>query len=95
MDDFCEIEDMPIESHLAAIVMLLTVSATRGSTSAKLAAVRSHLRKAARQPGLSMPLRNALEQSLAVWTTVECHPGSISAPDPDCAMLVAAGRSVH
>jgi hypothetical protein len=72
--------------------MLLTVSTIHGPTSAKLAAVRSHLRKAAGQPGLSMPLRRALEQSLAIWTTVECHPGSISAPA--CAMLDAS-RSVH
>jgi hypothetical protein len=92
MNDRCEIEDMPLENHLAAPVMLLTVSTIHGPTSAKLAAVRSHLRKAAGQPGLSMPLRRALEQSLAIWTTVECHPGSISAPA--CAMLDAS-RSVH
>ena len=92
MDDKLDTEDMPLDLRLAAIVTLLSASALRGPTVAKTAALRSHLGAALTDPTLGPELRDALEQSLAGWRAVECHPASISVP---LCPLTAPGQSLH
>ncbi|CAL94989.1 hypothetical protein [Azoarcus olearius] len=84
---------MSLESRLAAIITLLSSSALRGATAAKTAALRAHLESARfAAADLPLPLRQALDQTLAGWEAVECHPASVSV---DCRALVAAGPALH
>ena len=79
MDDRFDSDDMPPELRLAAIITLLSASALRGPTVAKTGA-------------LPPELRDALEQALAGWRAVECHPASISVP---LCPLTTPGQSLH
>lgn len=92
MDDRFDSDDMPPELRLAAIVTLLSASALRGPTVAKTAALRTHLCAALADETLAPQLRDALEQSLAGWRAVDCHPASVSVP---LCPLTAPGQSLH
>jgi hypothetical protein len=92
MNDSCDTDDMPLDLRLAAIVTLLSASALRGPTLAKTAALRSHLAAAIGDERLTPQLRDALDQSLAGWRAVECHPASVSVPN--CPLTVP-GQSLH
>lgn len=92
MNDHCDTDDMPLDLRLAAIVTLLSASALRGPTLAKTAALRSHLAAAMGDERLSPELRDALEQSLAGWRAVECHPASVGVPN--CPLTVPS-QSLH
>lgn len=92
MSDCCDTDDMPLDLRLAAIVTLLSASALRGPTVAKTAALRSHLRAALADEGLPGRLRDCIEQTLAGWLAVECHPASTSVP---LCPLTPPGQSLH
>ena len=92
MNETLETEDMPLDLRLAAIVTLLSASALRGPTLAKTAALRTHLFTALADETLAPQLRDALEQSLAGWRAVECHPASVSVSS--CPLTVP-GQSLH
>lgn len=85
-------DDMPLDLRLAAIVTLLSASALRGPTVAKTSALRTHLGAALAAPALAPELRDAIEQSLAGWRAVECHPASVSVPQ---CPLTLPGQSLH
>ena len=88
-----ETDEMSIETRLAAIITLLSSSVLRGATANKTAALRVHL-KAAGCGGeaLNPYLRDALEQTLAGWQSVDCHPASIAV---DYCPLTVPGQSLH
>lgn len=92
MSDCCDTDDMPLDLRLAAIVTLLSASALRGPTVAKTAALRSHLRAALADEALPSRLRDSIEQTLAGWLAVECHPASVAVPQ--CPLTVP-GQSLH
>ena len=84
---------MPTELRLAAIISLLSSSAIRGATACKTAALRIHLEAAALSGGnLNPHLRTALEDALAEWITIECHPESVSI---DFCALAVSGQVLH
>lgn len=85
-------DDMPIALRLAAIVTLLSACALRGPTSAKAAALRSHLGSAAGDAALDPQLRDALEQALAGWQAVQCHPASVGIA---ACPLTPPGQTLH
>lgn len=88
-----ETDTMPTELRLAAIIALLSSSALRGATAGKAEALREHLEAAALSSGVLDPhLRNAHEDALAEWLTVERHEKSVAVPF--CAMA-ARGRALH
>ena len=88
-----EIDSMPSELHLAAIIALLSSSALRGTTAAKAAALRAHLEAAAfSRDAIAPPLRNALENALAEWLTTDCHEQSIAV---DSCALLAPSQTLH
>lgn len=84
---------MSIDARLAAIVTLLSSSVLRGATANKTAALRIHL-EAVGYVGeaLGPYLRDALEQTLAGWQSVDCHPESIAV---DYCPLTIPGQSLH
>ena len=92
MNDCCETDSMPLDLRLAAIVTLLSASALRGPTAAKTAALRTHLFSALADETLSPQLRDTLEQALAGWRAVQCHPASVSVPQ--CPLTIP-GQSLH
>ncbi len=92
MSDCCDTDKMPLDLRLAAIVTLLSASALRGPTVAKTAALRSHLRAALADEALPERLRDSIEQTLAGWLAVECHPASTSVP---LCPLTTPGQSLH
>lgn len=92
MNDCYDTDDMPAALRLAAVVTLLSASALRGPTAAKTAALRNHLAAALADPGLAPELRDALEQSLAGWRAVDCHPASVGVP---LCPLTLPGQSLH
>ncbi|MDD2664696.1 MAG: hypothetical protein PHD19_13180 [Dechloromonas sp.] len=92
MDDILETDDMTIELRLAAVVALLSASALRGPTAAKAAALRAHLAAALGDRSLAPPLREAIDQALAGWRAVACHPASVSVA---LCPLTAPGQSIH
>lgn len=92
MDGHFETDDMPSALRLAAIVTLLSASALRGPTAAKTAALRAHLGAALADATLPGELRDAIEQALAGWRAVECHPASVSVP---LCPLTVPGQSLH
>ncbi len=61
-------------------------------TVAKTGALRTHLDTALADATLPPQLRDALEQALAGWRAVECHPASISVP---LCPLTTPGQSLH
>lgn len=74
-----ETDPIPIQMRLAAIITLLSSSAQRGATVGKAAALRAHLEAAALDPTpIDIRLRNALEDTLAEWLSIKCHPKSVS-----------------
>lgn len=76
--DDCEHPEMPIDMRLAAIVHLLSSSVLRGTTASKTAALQAHLGAAAvASEHLGPCLQNAIEDALAHWQDVQCHPNSI------------------
>jgi len=86
-------EDMSLELRLAAIVTLLSSSALRGATPNKTLALRDHLRAALAMTTHQSPyLADALNQTLAGWLAVECHPASMAA---NHCPLVTPGHSLH
>lgn len=88
-----EIEEMSLDLRLAAIITLLSSSALRGVTVNKTAALQSHLDAAAFAGDLLGPyLKDALEQTLAGWQNVQCHPASIPV---DCCPMTIAGQALH
>ena len=92
MTDTPETDEMPLELRLAAIVTLLSASALRGPTVAKTAALRAHLDAALNDAALPVQLRDAIEQSLAGWRAVQCHPASVSVAQ---CPLTHPGQSLH
>ncbi len=73
-----EPDPIPIQLRLAAIISLLSSSAQRGATQGKASALCAHLEAAALDPTpINGHLRNALEDTLAEWLAIECHPKSI------------------
>lgn len=92
MDDCFTTDPMPSALHLAAIVTLLSASALRGPTVAKTAALRAHLGAVLSDAEMAPELRDALEQALAGWRAVECHPASVNVP---LCPLTAPGQSLH
>lgn len=88
-----ETEEMSFDLRLAAIITLLSSTALRGATTAKTAALRAHLEAAAFAAEDLVPhLKQALDQTLAGWQAVQCHPASVSI---DCRALVAPGPALH
>lgn len=87
-----ETDSMPLEHRLAAIVTLLSASALRGPTANKAAALRAHLAAAALATGHAPHLKDALEQALAGWQAIDCHPQSISV---DLCPLTVPGQTLH
>jgi hypothetical protein len=83
---------MPLDLRLAAIVTLLSASALRGPTVNKTAALRAHLAAAAGDSRINPHLKDSIEQALAGWQAVDCHPASVSI---DCCPLTAPGQSIH
>lgn len=83
---------MPFDLRLAAIVTLLSASALRGATVNKTAALRAHLAAAASDSQISPQLRDSIEQALAGWQAVNCHPASVSI---EFCPLTAPGQSIH
>lgn len=84
---------MSIDARLAAIVTLLSSSVLRGATANKTAALRIHLEAAGcAAEALGPYLRDALEQTLAGWERVDCHPESIAV---DYCPLTVPGQSLH
>lgn len=84
---------IPLELRLAAIIVLLSSSAIRGATPCKSQALRMHLEAAAlSHHPLHAQLREALENTLAEWLSVECHQKSV--PVDVCA-LAQSGQSYH
>lgn len=84
---------MPTELRLAAIITLLSSSAVHGVTGCKAEALRAHLEAAAlSSEALNPHLRNALEDALAEWISIECHQKSV--PVDFCALAIA-GRALH
>ncbi|MCH2221586.1 MAG: hypothetical protein MK097_14875 [Dechloromonas sp.] len=81
MDGHFETDDMPSALRLAAIVTLLSASA-----------LRAHLGAALADAALPGELRDAIEQALAGWRAVECHPASVSVP---LCPLTVPGQSLH
>ena len=81
MDGHFEADDMPSALRLAAIVTLLSASA-----------LRAHLGAALADAALPGELRDAIEQALAGWRAVECHPASVSVP---LCPLTVPGQSLH
>jgi hypothetical protein len=76
--DDCEYPEMPIDMRLAAIVHLLSSSVLRGTTASKTAALQAHLGAAVvASDQLGPCLQNAIEDALANWQDVHCHPNSI------------------
>lgn len=90
-----QIETMPAELHLAAIVSLLSSAALHGPTRAKVAALRAHLEAAAlcREP-LDPHLRQALEDAFAHWLTVEVADRALPASG-DGALPATPARLLH
>ncbi|HEX6734681.1 MAG TPA: hypothetical protein VF096_07695 [Azonexus sp.] len=88
-----ESDDIPLQLRLAAILTLLSSSALRGATANKTAALQLHLEAAVRAPdGLHPYLKDALQQSLAGWQKVDCHPASVPV---DFCPLTAPGQTLH
>lgn len=88
-----ETDEMSLDQRLAAIITLLSSSALRGATANKAAALQSHLDAAAfAAEALGPYLQEALEQILAVWQKVHCHPDS--APF-DASPLTMPGQALH
>ncbi len=88
-----ETDEMSLDLRLAAIITLLSSSALRGATTNKTAALQSHLEAAAfAADELGPYLKEALEQTLAGWHKVYCHPAS--APFDAC-LLTAPGQNLH
>ena len=85
-------EPMPFDLRLAAIVTLLSSSALRGATANKTAALRVHLAAAASDSQIDPWLKDAIEQALAGWQAVDCHPASISV---EFCPLTAPGQYIH
>lgn len=87
-------EEMSLELRLAAIVTLLSSSALRGATPNKTHALRDHLSAAANMSFASQApyLADALNQALAGWQAIECHPDST--PVNHCP-LVTPGQLFH
>lgn len=84
---------MSLELRLAAIITLLSSSAMRGATANKTAALQAHLEAAASASDELGPyLKDALEQTLAGWQSVHCHPAS--APFDTCLMTIP-GQALH
>lgn len=87
-----ETDSMPLECRLAAIIILLSASALRGPTSNKVAALRAHLSAALRDTEHAPHLKDAIEQALAGWQSIDCHPKSISV---DRCPLTVPGQALH
>ena len=88
-----EIDSMPSELHLAAIIALLSSSALRGTTASKAAALRAHLEAAAfSRETIAPQLRNALENALAEWLTTDCHEQSVAV---DSCVPLTPSRALH
>lgn len=84
---------MSLELRLAAIITLLSSSALRGATANKTAALQSHLEAAAfAADELGPYLKDALEQTLAGWRSVHCHPASV--PVDSCPLCIS-GQALH
>lgn len=84
--------EMPPELRLAAIIHLLSSSALRGATFHKTEALRAHLRSIAAGDGLSPYLRSTLQEVLAGWEGVACHPASTAV---DCYPQSQPGCPLH
>lgn len=84
---------MSLDLRLAAVITLLSSSALRGATANKTAALQSHLEAAASvKDELGPYLKDALEQTLAGWQSVQCHPASV--PFDTCQMTIP-GQALH
>ncbi|WP_319238513.1 hypothetical protein [uncultured Propionivibrio sp.] len=73
-------ESMPIELRLAAIIALLSSFSICGVTTGKASALLAHLEALVLSDtdAISASLRQTLEDTLAEWLTIECHPESIA-----------------
>lgn len=87
-----ETDSMPLECRLAAIIVLLSACALRGPTANKAAALRAHLAIAARESEHAPHLKDAIEQALAGWRAIDCHPQSISI---NLCPLTQPGQMLH
>lgn len=88
-----ETDEMSLDLRLAAIITLLSSSALRGATANKTAALQSHLEAAAVASEVLGPyLKDAVEQTLAGWQKVLCHPKSVPF---DVCPLTVPGQSLH
>jgi hypothetical protein len=86
-------EEMSFECRLAAIITLLSSSALRGATVNKAAALQDHLATAVcTNEEITPYLRDALEQTLAGWQRVNCHPHSVSIENYP---LTTPGQALH
>lgn len=84
---------MSLDLRLAAIITLLSSSALRGATANKTAALQSHLAAAVfAADALGPYLKDAVEQSLAGWQKVQCHPDSVPF---DACPLTQPGQLLH
>lgn len=83
---------MPFDLRLAAIVTLLSASALRGATANKTAALRAHLAAAASDRQIHPLLRDSIEEALAGWRAVDCHPASVAV---EFCPLTTPGQSLH
>lgn len=92
MSSLLEPETMPLESHLAAIVILLSASALRGPSSVKAAALCAHLEVAVREERLDPHLRAAIEQVLTAWRSLHCQ---LQAASPSACSCVGSHARLH
>ena len=89
-----DVDAMPPELHLAAIITLLSSAALHGATARKVDALRAHLEAAALcTEALDARLRQSLEDALANWLSVEVDGPSTSAVDDDWSAAVQ--RRLH
>lgn len=88
-----ETDEMSLDLRLAVIITLLSSSAQRGATANKTAALQSHLEAAVfAAEALGPCLKDAVEQTLAGWQKVHCHPDSVPF---DACPLTMPGQALH
>lgn len=85
---------IPVEVRLAAVISLLSTFTVRGVTPCKALALRAHLEALvlADNAFIHPHLQRALEDALAEWLSIECHPASMPV---DCCPLLGANKPLH
>lgn len=87
-------DPIPVEVRLAAVISLLSSFTVSGVTPCKAAALRAHLEALVLGDNafIHPRLQHALEDALAEWLSIECHPASMPV---DCCALLAENQPLH